>query len=236
MIVIPDIERLRQESVRLDREFELARQTEIEQEIIAVVRRARRGHGHMTAVDLQVLVARCMGCACSEAKATGASWPLPSVYGEEAWRDYEALGLTAREVREVKNALREGTLRPRCCQCGSRIDVVGEGFVVRRTPVTEYFGVGEHDGRKPPDWMKDAILKGFGGRCAGCRKKLTRDSATFDHIIARAKGGMTEVTNLQPLCKRCNGRKADQEVAVVEAILTFPLRPPPSDGYEGAIW
>jgi 5-methylcytosine-specific restriction endonuclease McrA len=230
------MDQLWEESAQLDRQFEIARQRQVQQDIIVAIRRARRGHSHMTAVDLWVLVARCMGCACSEAKATDTSWPVPDVYGTDAWRDYEALGLTAREVREVKNALREGTLRPRCYQCGSEIDVIGEGFVAQRTPVTEYFGIGEHDGRKPPDWMKAAILKGFGDRCAGCRKKLTLETTTFDHVVARSKGGLTELTNLQPLCRRCNGTKADQEVDVVEAILTFPLRPAPSDGYEGAIW
>ncbi len=108
--------------------------------------------------------------------------------------------------------------------------------MVRRTDITEYFGIGGHEGRKPPDWMKTAILKGFGGRCTGCRKPLTRETATFDHIVPLAKGGVTEVTNLQPLCEYCNGAKADQAVEVVEAILTFPLRPPPSDGYDGVIW
>jgi 5-methylcytosine-specific restriction endonuclease McrA len=128
------------------------------------------------------------------------------------------------------------SLQPRCRQCGSSIDVVGEGFVVERTSVADYFGVQSHGGRKPPDWMKDAVLKGFGGRCAGCRKTLTPGTATFDHVVARAKRGITDLTNLQPLCKQCNQTKADQDVEVVEVSLTFPLRPLPPDGYEGVIW
>ena len=44
------------------------------------------------------------------------------------------------------------------------------------------------------------------------------------------------MTNLQPLCQSCNQEKADKEVDVVDAVLTFPLRPPPSDGFEGVIW
>ena len=233
---LPDIERLWQDSVRQDRQFEIGRQAQIQQDIIEGIRRARRGHTHMTAVDLQVLVPCCMGCACSEAKATDSSWPVPDVFGKTAWRDYEDLGIPRRQVLEVKQALQEGVVHPRCDQCGSQIDIVGEGFVVRRTSVKSYFGVEGHEGRKPPDWMKAAVLKGFGSRCVGCRKTLTRETATFDHVVARAKGGTTEVTNLQPLCKRCNQTKADQEVHVIAVALTFPLRPPPSDAYEGVIW
>lgn len=219
---LPDIGRLWQESIRQDRQFEVGRHIQIRQDIIEAIRRARRGHTHMTAVDLQVLVPRCMGCACSEAKATDSSWPIPDVFGKDAWRGYEDLGFPRKQVREVKKALKEGTLQPRCRQCGSSIDVVGEGFVVERTSVADYFGVESHGGRKPPGWMKDAVLKGFGGRCAGCNKPLTPATATFDHVVARAKGGPTDLTNLQPLCKGCNQTKGHQDVEVVEAILTFP--------------
>lgn len=84
--------------------------------------------------------------------------------------------------------------------------------------------------------MKDAVLRGFGGRCASCKKRLTPDKATFDHIVAASKGGMTEIANLQPLCQRCNEAKGDKDVEVVDVVLTFPLRPPPSDGFEGVVW
>ena len=32
---------------------------------------------------------------------------------------------------------------------------------------------------------------------------------TIDHIIPRAYGGKTEIGNLVPACKDCNGEKAD---------------------------
>jgi 5-methylcytosine-specific restriction endonuclease McrA len=233
---LPDIERLWLDSIRPDHQFDVERRALIQRDIIEAIRCARRGRTHVTAVDLAVLIPRCMGCACSGAKATDSSWPIPDVFGKDAWRGYEDLGFPRKQVQEVKRALKEGNLQPRCRQCGSSIDVVGEGFVVERTTVAEYFGVQSHDGRKPPAWMKDAVLKGFGGRCAGCRKTLTPDTATFDHVVARAKGGITDLTNLQPLCKQCNQTKADQDVEVVEAPLTFPLRPLPPVGYEGVIW
>jgi 5-methylcytosine-specific restriction endonuclease McrA len=71
---------------------------------------------------------------------------------------------------------------------------------------------------------------------AGHYRRLTLETATLDHVVAAAKGGRTELTNLQPLCGKCNVTKGDSDVDVVDVVFTFPLRPPPSDGYEGAIW
>lgn len=58
----------------------------------------------------------------------------------------------------------------------------------------------------------------------------------MDHIVAVSRGGVTEVANLQPLCEPCNQEKADRGVEVIEITLTFPLRPPPSDAFEGIFW
>ncbi len=43
--------------------------------------------------------------------------------------------------------------------------------------------------------------------CVRCKKKLRWDDFTADHILAYAKGGSTEVTNAQLLCRRCNSKK-----------------------------
>jgi hypothetical protein len=44
-------------------------------------------------------------------------------------------------------------------------------------------------------------------RCAKCRKALTWDDFTVDHIVAYFKGGKTVLPNAQLMCRVCNSRK-----------------------------
>jgi hypothetical protein len=43
--------------------------------------------------------------------------------------------------------------------------------------------------------------------CKACRKQLSWDDFTIDHVIAWTKGGETSVKNAQLLCRSCNSRK-----------------------------
>ena len=45
------------------------------------------------------------------------------------------------------------------------------------------------------------------GECAGCGIALPYAYFEVDHIIPRSKGGGDERSNLQMLCKPCNGHK-----------------------------
>jgi 5-methylcytosine-specific restriction endonuclease McrA len=47
-------------------------------------------------------------------------------------------------------------------------------------------------------------MKNAGGRCAHCG---STERLQVDHIVAVAKGGKTEMGNLQILCGRCNSSK-----------------------------
>lgn len=189
----------------------------------------------MTAVNLWVVVPKCVRCMHSEARWIEAEPGPPRVFGQHWAAGYAALGVSRRDIRAVRMALDDGSWQPTCYWCGNGIDVIGEGFSLRRVGISRYFEL-DHEGRKPRDWMKEAVLRGFGSRCASCKKRLSVETATFDHMLAFSTGGLTEVSNLQVLCQRCNGAKANREVDRVDAILTFLLRPTPSDGFEGVIW
>jgi len=61
------------------------------------------------------------------------------------------------------------------------------------------------DNRRVPDSMRAAVLVRDGGRCRRCRTAIRLE---MDHIIPVSKGGKTEESNLQILCRRCNRAKS----------------------------
>ena len=56
-----------------------------------------------------------------------------------------------------------------------------------------------------PDSMRVAVLLRDGARCRKCRSATQLE---MDHIIPVSKGGKTEESNLQTLCRRCNRAKS----------------------------
>ena len=64
--------------------------------------------------------------------------------------------------------------------------------------------------RQIPDSMRAKVLLRDGARCRKCRTAVNLE---VDHIIPVSKGGKTEESNLQTLCRRCNRRKWKKLVA-----------------------
>jgi 5-methylcytosine-specific restriction endonuclease McrA len=58
------------------------------------------------------------------------------------------------------------------------------------------------------EWQ--ALVSHFGGKCLCCGR--TDVNLTVDHVIPVAKGGTSNIDNLQPLCFSCNSRKGDRVV------------------------
>jgi hypothetical protein len=58
--------------------------------------------------------------------------------------------------------------------------------------------------RRIPDPVRAMVLLRDGARCLRCRTAVRLE---VDHIIPVSKGGKTEESNLQTLCRRCNRRK-----------------------------
>lgn len=55
------------------------------------------------------------------------------------------------------------------------------------------------------EWTRK--LEEFGGRCAICS---ATDHITKDHIIPVSKGGVNDISNIQPLCRSCNSHKGTE--------------------------
>lgn len=51
-------------------------------------------------------------------------------------------------------------------------------------------------------WNSDTVQK-----CSVCKKPLTWNDFTVDHITAHTRGGKTALTNAQLMCRSCNSRK-----------------------------
>ena len=64
--------------------------------------------------------------------------------------------------------------------------------------------------RRIPDPVRAEVLLRDGARCRRCRTAVNLE---VDHIIPVSKGGKTEDSNLQTLCRRCNRRKWKKLIA-----------------------
>jgi hypothetical protein len=66
-----------------------------------------------------------------------------------------------------------------------------------------------------PRSLRDSVFERDGGQCQYCRLKQLGQGATFhiNHVVPRAKGGMTLLTNLVLQCPHCSLRKADKTEA-----------------------
>jgi uncharacterized C2H2 Zn-finger protein len=230
----PNMDELWEDYVRSSRKTEALRGLWLEEEIYAKVRELRRGHDFMTHIYIRVLVPICEACMHFEYRGYEEPKPLPDVFGS-FWRDgYRTLGMSRKQIASVARALKDGDWLPRCSRCGTKIDLAhDESFYTQHVALSEYFGLHVSEKRRIPAWMKKLVREKFGSTCAAC----DREAETIDHIIAHAKGGLTEVVNLQPLCEQCNNvHKADKDVNIVTITLTFPLRPPPSGESDLFIW
>lgn len=60
--------------------------------------------------------------------------------------------------------------------------------------------------RHIPRDVRQRVWQRYGGQCAECG---ATDYLEFDHVIPFARGGSSAETNVQLLCRRCNGKKSD---------------------------
>lgn len=53
--------------------------------------------------------------------------------------------------------------------------------------------------------VRIAVFELYGNKCLCCG---TEEKITIDHVVPVKKGGVNELSNMQPLCKSCNSRKS----------------------------
>jgi len=70
----------------------------------------------------------------------------------------------------------------------------------------EYFKKVSHH---VPDKLRKEIYSNFNYICVYCNQKFEFEDLCVDHIVARAKGGTNEKSNLITSCKECNKKKCD---------------------------
>lgn len=61
----------------------------------------------------------------------------------------------------------------------------------------------------------------FGGReaapCCFCRRRLSRKTATLEHVVPRSEGGGWDLDNLRLSCEGCNNERGVEDFAAYRA-------------------
>jgi 5-methylcytosine-specific restriction endonuclease McrA len=64
------------------------------------------------------------------------------------------------------------------------------------------------------------------GQCQYCGRKLTREEATYDHVVPRAQKGITCWENIVIACVPCNQRKGGRTPLQANLLLkSMPVKP-----------
>lgn len=80
--------------------------------------------------------------------------------------------------------------------------------------------------RKAVKFSRENVYARDGGKCQYCLKKIPRHESTYDHVIPRAQGGITNWENIVIACVPCNQKKGGRtpEQAKMK-LVTKPVRP-----------
>ena len=205
--------------------------------------------GHKVHLEVSVVQPMCIDCAYG--------WRLfypelldkvyeavPDISADDWTSDLAILGLPGTVICQMEEQVLEGidedVRGPFCYDCKRPLpyweDEDSACYCVK-TPFSEYIGHHiEEDAVSVSKSLKKAIVEVYGPICFGCDKALKQSEVTIDHVVPKAQGGKADMFNLQPLCESCNQEKADTSPLEMHIVLHFPLRPIPSDSYEGWIW
>ena len=73
--------------------------------------------------------------------------------------------------------------------------------------------------------------------CMYCRKPVSANTATIDHVMPRAQGGKDTYENTVTACSNCNSKKGNQTPKQAGMKLVHaPFKPKQNGGVRGDIW
>ncbi len=194
--------------------------------------------GHTTFLQLKVLVPVCPDCWVSELRMP---YRAPTISPGNWDVDLLLLGFHPQVIEKLKNDIGEGVgpeRGPWCFICGEWIPWWDseEGCFTEEVEFAEYFGFIERQNHSVSKAMRKSVVEIYGRKCFACGRALSKREITIDHIVARSCGGTGDQINLQVLCEKCNSSKGSTSAVHKKAVLHFPMRPVPSDAYEGVTW
>ncbi len=121
---------------------------------------------------------------------------------------YEPIGFLS--TRRAMKLLAKGKVDVLECWDGSYVSHGEQGAIAM--PALMRLRTRAPHRRSPPRFQRRTLFERDDWACQFCGAKLTRRSATVDHLVPRAHGGKTTWMNCVASCLGCNKRKGDTPV------------------------
>lgn len=217
----------------------VVRQDRLKQALEAVTKYRRELGGHTINLSVSVMQPICINCVDSRLYEG-----IPDISADNWTMDLLLLGfhpdVISKMEEQITIGIDETVQGPFCYDCNRPLPYwidEDSACCYVEVPFSQYVGhVPEPTAKSVSKSLKKVIIKAYGATCFGCERDLKRGEITIDHIVPKAQGGKADRFNLQPLCCSCNQEKDDKPPLEQELVLNFPLRPLPSDAYEGMVW
>ena len=221
--------------------YQIVLKHHLEEGLSVAAKYRREFGGHKVNLTIEVMQPICIDCK------NGMPWifkDVPDISADNWGVDLILLGFHPDVISDLEEEIKAGidpTIQgPFCYECKRPLpyweDESSACYCIE-IPFNAYIGYHpEKIAKAVGKGLKKAVLEAYGKSCFGCGKALKRSEITIDHIVPRSKGGTADRFNLQPLCKTCNQERKNQLPIEKKIVLHFPLRPLPSDAYEGLVW